>query len=99
MGSPKTKQLLNVLGVPCHDSHHRPTNNARVKSEGSVLIEDLRDGGYLHPQPKSDFSNNKKNLKTNKRRGEQAHPPSVVVTGEVPTEDFRTVVELNMMGI
>jgi hypothetical protein len=60
-----------------------------------LLIEDLRDGGHLAAQPKSGFSNKKRRRRSN----QEPTPPSVVVTGEVPTEDFRTIVELNMMGI
>ena len=37
--------------------------------------------------------------RNNTRRKKQTQPPTVVVTGEDPTEDFRTIVELNMMGI
>jgi hypothetical protein len=60
-----------------------------------LLIEDLREGGHLVAQPKSGFSNKKRR----RRSYQEPTPPSVVITGEVPTEDFRTVVELNMMGI
>jgi hypothetical protein len=65
-----------------------------------LLIEDLRDGGHhLAVQPKSGFSNKKKRRRRRRISYQEPTPPSVMVTGEVPTQDFRTIVELNMMGI
>ena len=64
-------------------------------SEGHLLIEDLRAEGVFTTQPKSNFSSRK-----NRKRLEAiAKLPSVVVPGENPVDDYRTIVELNMMGI
>lgn len=59
-----------------------------------VLIEDLRSGGAFATQP-STF-----HLHKDEKKKKQTHlPPVVIPDKEDPTQDFRTNIELNMMGI
>jgi hypothetical protein len=67
----------------------------RPRSEGLVLIEDLRAGGVFAAQPKSGFST---------REGKNQHAPRTpeVMNGSGLAdvrEDFRTNVNLNLEGI
>jgi hypothetical protein len=64
-----------------------------ICSDGKVLLEDLQSGGAFSAQP-STF-----HLHKNEKNKHKTHVPNVVVMGEDPREDFRTNVEMNMMGI
>ena len=63
-------------------------------SDGQVLIEDLRSGGAFATQSSTFHLHTK-----NEKRKHNTKVPDVVVSGEDPTIDFRTIIELNMMGI
>jgi hypothetical protein len=69
-----------------------PSSSFFLVSDGLVLIEDLHSGGSFAAQP-STFHLNK-----NEKRKQRTLLPDVLIQDN-PTEDFRTNVELNMMGI
>lgn len=71
-------------------------NLVEILDDGSVLIEDLREGGVFAAHPKADFTSKKKRFI--ERFLQKIRTPSVIMQDD-PTEDFRTNIALNMEGI
>jgi len=71
-------------------------NLIEVLDDGRVLIEDLRAGGVLVAQPKTEFS-----MKRNSKISRSPKTPEVMNgSGPCnPTEDFRTNILLNLEGM
>jgi len=71
-------------------------NLVEILNDGTVLVEDLREGGVFAAQPKSNFTLSSKKQHTKVKT--RIRTPNVILADD-PCEDFRTNVFLNMEGI
>jgi len=71
-------------------------NLVEILNDGTVLVEDLREGGVFAAQPKSNFTLSSKKQHTKIKT--RIRTPNVILADD-PCEDFRTNVFLNMEGI